>query len=232
MDWLNEHVGLVVLIATVILVILICIAISMVYSLRKKIAVQKPNFLDFYSIDFETRERYAALTIGNRSLNEVAIAELGVLNGKKSIPLTAKFKQKKNIAPDVRIVIEQRSSISFRLTEKELKDLLVPGKKGPELKTLRLYCVDLTGTLYKGKIKFVRKLLHEILNPGKAQTEHGGKVPEELLPVAPAAPEEPEAPAVSASAPEASVPVAEPAASPADPATPEAPAVIPEHEKK
>lgn len=180
MDWLNENAGLVVLIAAVITVILLVVTICMVFALKKKIAVQKPKFLGFYSTDFNTRERYAQCTIGNGSLNEIGIAQLGIKNGKVSFDLTDLYRQKKNFGADVRVMIEQRSSIGFTLTEEELKGLVVEGPKGRVLKMLRLYCVDLTGNLYKGKIKSVRKLLYELEHPGVPQTEHGGKLPPEL----------------------------------------------------
>lgn len=180
MDWLNEHIGLVVVITAVIIVLLVIVTICMLYSLRNKIAVQRPKFLNFYATDVDTRERYGQCIIGNRSLNEVGLAEIGIRNGKVSFDLTDLYKEKKNIAKDVRIVLEQRSSIQFVLTEEELTKLLVDGKNGKVLKSLYLYCVDLTGNLYKGKIRSVRRLLYEIANPLKKQTEMGGHLPPEL----------------------------------------------------
>ena len=58
-----------------------------------------------------------------------------------------------------RIVIEQRHSIDFTLTVQELYGVLIDGPKGKQLKTLRLYAIDLMGNLYQGKIGAVRKLL-------------------------------------------------------------------------
>lgn len=185
MEWLNDGVGLIVVIASAIIVLLIACVLSVLLILRNKIAVQRLNFLGFYATNAKTRERYAECTIGNRSLNEVALTELGIKNGKVSFDLTGLYKKKAKISAESRVVIEQRSSIRFSLTREELISLLIDGKKGKELKTLRLYAVDLTGTLYKGKINSVRKLLGEILS---------GAIPSVPLPAPAEEPEEKTAP--------------------------------------
>ena len=161
MKWLNDGVGLIVVISSVVIVLLIAAALALLLILHNKIAVQRLNFLGFYAADAETHKRCAECTIGNRSLNEVALN--GIKNGKVSFNLTDLYKQKNNLTPESRVVIEQRSSLRFSLTERELMGLLIDGKKGKELKTLRLYAVDLTGNLYQGKIRSVHRLLSELL---------------------------------------------------------------------
>ena len=175
MDWLNDGVGLIVVISSAIIVVLIAVVLSLLLMLRNKIAVQRLNFLGFYAADAETRKRCAECTVGNRSLNEVALSEVGIKNGKVSFNLTALYKQKNNLTPEARVVIEQRSSLRFSLTEEELMGLLIDGPKGKQLKTLRLYAVDLTGTLYEGKIRPVHRLLAELLAREKAIA--AGKAP-------------------------------------------------------
>ena len=75
MEWLNENSGIIVLIASIILVALIGVVVWLLLRLHSKIAVQRLNFLGFYSVDDSTRRRYAGLTIGNKSLNDVGITE-------------------------------------------------------------------------------------------------------------------------------------------------------------
>ena len=73
--------------------------------------------------------------------------------------------------------------------------LLIDGPKGKQLKTLRLYAVDLTGNLYKGKIKPVHKLLSELLAAEKARAEGRtvfAAAPNAAVSAAPAASEEKE----------------------------------------
>lgn len=163
MEWLNENSGIIILIASVILIALIGVVVWLLLRLHSKIAVQKLNFLGFYSIDKDKKERYAGLTIGNKSLNDVGIVELGIQNGKVNFPLTDKYKREKNMQPQTRIVLEQRSSINFRLSCDELRTLVIENGGKKILNALRLYAVDLTGTLYRGKINPVKKLLKEIL---------------------------------------------------------------------
>lgn len=169
MEWLNEHAGLLVLITAVVIIAMVAVALVALFEIRRKIAVQRLNFLGFYSTNTETREHYANLTIGNRSLNDVGIAELGLRNGKVNFPLIDLYKKKKELSADARVVIEQRSSISFSLTAFELKRVLIDGKDGKKiLKKLSLYAVDLTGNLYRGKVSAVRKLLAELLAADRA----------------------------------------------------------------
>ena len=160
MEWLNENAGLIVLIGTVLILALVAVVLYFLFDVRKKIAVQRLNFLGFYGVELETRQKYAELTIGNKSINEVALAELGIRNGKVSFDFTEIYRRKAGIAADTRIVVEQRSALHFRLSEEELKKVLVEGKNGKSvLKKLQLYAVDLTGNLYKGNIRNVRALL-------------------------------------------------------------------------
>lgn len=182
MDWLNENSGLVVLFAAIVLVILSGVTIALVKSLRDKIAVQKLNFLGIYSVDAETRESYASLTVGNKSINEIGITELGLKNGKVNFDLTDLYKAQKGLSADARIVVEQRSAINFSLNAAELLTVLVDGKNGKKvLKNLRLYAVDLTGTLYQGKVPAVKKLLAELAAAQKKGAVH---VPTVKLPQA------------------------------------------------
>lgn len=79
------------------------------------------------------------------------------------------YKQKKELSPDARVVIEQRSSISFSLTAEELRRVLIDGEEGKKiLKKLSIYAVDLTGIMYRGKVSAVRKLLAELVAADKA----------------------------------------------------------------
>ena len=169
MEWLNENAGLLIIITAVAIIALSVVIIIMLDKMIRNIAVQRLKFLGFYSADVQTREKYAELTIGNKSLNDVGLSELGIRNGKVNFDLTKIFKEKRAIAPEMRIVVEQRSSVSFTLSADELRVVLVDGKDGKKkLGTLYLYAVDLTGNLYKGRIGNVRKLLAELLAQDKA----------------------------------------------------------------
>ena len=91
------------------------------------------------------------------------MAELGIKNGKVNYDLTELYKEKKGMAADARIVIEQRSAISFTLSAEELKKVLIDGADGKKiLKGLKIYAVDLTGNLYQGRAAAVKKLLAEL----------------------------------------------------------------------
>ncbi len=163
MEWLNENSGILVLVSAVISIALLVLCVWLIYSLKSKIAVQRLNFLGFYSSDLETHENYAEITVGNKSLNDVGVAELGIKNGKVNYDLTELYKEKKGMAADARIVIEQRSAISFTLSAEELKKVLIDGADGKKiLKGLKIYAVDLTGNLYQGRAAAVKKLLAEL----------------------------------------------------------------------
>ena len=102
--------------------------------------------------------------MGNRSLREVALREIGVKNGGVAFDLTDLYRYKAGLAETAHIVVEQRAAVSFDLSVEELKSLLLDGK-GARLKKLRMYAVDLVGTVYEGAIGDVRKLLAEAMAP-------------------------------------------------------------------
>lgn len=231
--WLNENAGIVVLIFGILTIALLAVMLWLVFTLRNRFAVQRLKFVGLYATDVETRTDYAALTVGNRSVSEIAIKELGIKNGGVAFNLTALYKRKEGLDEKARIVIEQRRSIGFCLEREELWALLTDGKKGKELKTLRLYAIDLTGNVYQGRIPAVKKLLAGILAaeknaakngapasfaPKPAQTAPAVKSTAEIAPVAPAANFAQSAPVIPAPKP-AETPVM-PAEEPAMPVLP------------
>lgn len=236
--WLNENAGIVVLIFGILMIALLAVMLWLVFTLRNRFAVQRLKFVGLYATDVETRTDYAALTVGNRSVSEIAIKELGIKNGGVAFNLTALYKRKEGLDEKARIVIEQRRSIGFCLEREELWALLTDGKKGKELKTLRLYAIDLTGNVYQGRIPAVKKLLAGILAAEKNAAKNGApasfapkpaqtapapavKSTAESAPVAPAA-----KPAQSAPV----IPAPKPAETPAVPAEEPAMPVLPVNE--
>lgn len=231
--WLNENAGIVVLIFGILTIALLAVMLWLVFTLRNRFAVQRLKFVGLYATDVETRTDYAALTVGNRSVSEIAIKELGIKNGGVAFNLTALYKRKEGLDEKARIVIEQRRSIGFCLEREELWALLTDGKKGKELKTLRLYAIDLTGNVYQGRIPAVKKLLAGILAAEKNAARNGApasfapkpvetapavKSTAESAPVAPAAKPAQSAPVIPAPKP-AETPVM-PAEEPAMPVLP------------
>lgn len=177
MEWLNENSGLVALLSAIVIVALVAACLALVFNLRGKIAVQRLNFLGFYSAELDSRKNYAEIVIGNKSLNDLAISELGIKNGKMSFNLTSLYREKENLTEDARIFIRQRSAIRFRLSVDELKKVLMDGKGGKKvLRTLKVYVVDATGTLYQGRIGAVGKLLRDLMYAERG-TERGGENP-------------------------------------------------------
>ncbi len=198
MKWFNDNAGVMVLVLLIISVIAFIFIIITTLSLKNRIAVQRLKMVGFYSRDVDSRENYAEFTVGNRSLNDVGVSEIGLRNGKINLDLTALYMKKANINPGTRIVIDQRSSISFRLTEEELASVLLESPRGKKLYRLRLYVVDIPGNVYYGTMHAVRKLLAEYLRRLNAKGRavlpaSAGPDAAATLPSAP--PEEPVAPA-------------------------------------
>lgn len=233
--WLNENAGIVVLIFGILTIALLAVMLWLVFTLRNRFAVQRLKFVGLYATDVETRTDYAALTVGNRSVSEIAIKELGIKNGGVAFNLTALYKRKEGLDEKARIVIEQRRSIGFCLEREELWALLTDGKKGKELKTLRLYAIDLTGNVYQGRIPAVKKLLAGILAAEKNAARNGAPAsfapkPVETAPapaVKSSAESAPVAPAAKPAQSAPVVPVPQPAETPAVPAEEPAMPVLP-----
>lgn len=163
MDWVNANSGVIVLVMSVILIVLTAIGLWLLFYLKNKIAVQKLTFLGFYSMQLDERKSYAEFTVGNKALNDVGITEFGIRNGGVNFNITSLYRERAGLSAEQKIVIEQRSSVNFRLTAEELKKAIVVGKNGKGVvHTVRLYAVDVTGTLHQGKVGSVRKLLKEL----------------------------------------------------------------------
>lgn len=200
--WLNENAGIVVLVFGVLTLALLVTVLWLVFTLRNRFAVQRLKFVGLYATDVDDRTDYASLTIGNRSVSEIALKELGVKNGRIAFNLTALYRKKEGLDEKAHIVIEQRRSIGFRLEREELLALLVDGKRGKVLRTLRLYAIDLTGNVYEGRIPAVRKLLAQLLAGAPAKEPAPSAVPAAPL-RRPAAPvREPDAPPAPAEEPD------------------------------
>ncbi len=191
MEWLNQGVGLIALISGIVSFVLLFVTIMLLVNLRNRIAVQRLKMHGSFTTDTDSRENYAQLVVGNRSINEVGVAEIGIKNGGVCFPLTDLYRRKTEIMDSSRIVIEQRKSITFRMTEEELETVLVETPRGRRLRTLRLYVVDYTGNVYKGKIRPVRKLLREYLARVKREAKLAAKgllpAPSEEPPILPPA---------------------------------------------
>ena len=172
--WLNENAGVIVFAVGIVAIVMLGISLWILLALRSQFCVQKLKFIALYATDRVSRAQYASLTIGNRSVREVAVKEIGIKNGGVAFDLTALYRSKKGLADQAHIVIEQRASIDFSLSLDELKGLLLDGRsdgKGFRLGTLRLYAIDLMGNLYQGRIAPVKKLLADALRAQNAAGE-------------------------------------------------------------
>lgn len=163
MDWFNENAGVMTLILLIVSIIAFAFLIVVMMTLKNRIAVQRLKMVGFYSKNVASRENYAEFTVGNRSLNDVSVKEIGIKNGKINLDFTALYLQKAGLTPGTRVVIDQRSSLTFRMTEEELASVYLDTPKGKKLHRLRLYIVDLPGNVYYGNMHAVRKLLSEKL---------------------------------------------------------------------
>lgn len=163
MQWLNENAGIIVLVFGILTVALMALSVYLLIYLRNRIAIQRLSFLGLYSKALDTRQDYAELTIGNKTLNTISVAELGLKNGKVAFDLTSNYRMKAGLPEDAKIVIAQRSSIKFRLTSAELAKIAIRTPRGKlHVGAIRIYAVDITGTLYRGRVPMVRKLLKEL----------------------------------------------------------------------
>ena len=170
MKWLNENSGVVVLIFSIIIIALIALSVCLLFSLHRKIATQKLKFVGFYSVNRDTKKRYASLTIGNKSINDIIINEIGIRNGKVNFPLTDVYRRRNSLTQNARITIEQRNSLNLELHCEELRQFVLEKNGKTILQTLRIYAIDTTGTTYSGKIPTVKKLMVEMLKAEKNGT--------------------------------------------------------------
>ena len=89
MDWFNENAGVMTLILLIVSIIAFVFIIVVMMTLKNRIAVQRLKMVGFYSKDVASRENYAEFTVGNRSLNDVSVKEIGIKNGKINLDFNA-----------------------------------------------------------------------------------------------------------------------------------------------
>ncbi len=167
MDKLNEYAGLIAIISVIVLVAASAVTIFLLLSLRKKLAVQRLKFLGQFSADPDSRKMVADITVSNRSLNDITITEVGLINGKVNFNYTEVYKRQRGLNKDARIVVGQREAIRLVLSAEDLAKTLIQNAKGKViLKKVYVYAMDSTGVNYKGKVADVRKLLLQISKSG------------------------------------------------------------------
>lgn len=167
MEGLNENAGLVVLIASIVMIAILCIIVWLLVETRKKIAVQRLKFIGQFSADPDTRKMVANITVSNRSLNDITITELGLRNGKVNFNYTEVYKKQSKLSKDARVVVGQRDAIRFTLSAEELVKVLIQNTNGKiVLKKISIYAMDSTGIAYIGKASDVKKLLSELAKNG------------------------------------------------------------------
>ena len=71
--WINDNTGILLLIWGAVIAALLGIALWLLFSLRGQMGERRLRFTGLNAVDRITRSRYAALTVGNRSLREVAL---------------------------------------------------------------------------------------------------------------------------------------------------------------
>ncbi|MBE7086715.1 MAG: hypothetical protein E7369_00260 [Clostridiales bacterium] len=170
MAFLNENAGVVTLIIGIFVVAGLVATLYFLLDMRRKLAVQKVKFLGLNGVDYEGRKVFAKIVVGNKSVNDVSLVELGVKNGKVSFNLTPLYNSKKGVAIGEKIVMEQRSVVTLRLEEAELKKLFVLNKKGVKVVgQIRAYAIDSTGNLFKGRLFEVERLVKSLI-----KQENGG----------------------------------------------------------
>lgn len=172
MEWINRNAGVIVLVTAVIVIVLVALCLWLLFYLKNRIAVQRLSFLGLWSTSLETGKRYADFTVGNKSLHTVSVQEIGVKNGSVAVNLTELYREKSSLPSDAKLIVGQRNSLTFRLTEEELKKICGPTKaERAAVRTLRAYVVDVSGTQFQGKVPAVKKLLKTLLD------EEAGKAP-------------------------------------------------------
>ena len=174
--WLNENAGVIMLVFGLLTLVILAALAWAVLTLRSRLAVQRLKFTGLCAKDVVTRAEYASLIVGNRSVSEIALRELGVKDGGVAYDLTSLYRKKAGLDAGAHIVIEQRRSIALRLEREELGWLFAAGKRS-NARPLRLYAIDLTGNLYEGRIPAVGKMLSTL--PAAASKPSAPIVPAE-----------------------------------------------------
>ena len=168
MEFLNNNAGIISLIFGILAVVGVVVTLIYLLDMRKKIAVQKVKFLGLNEVDLQNRKAFAKIVVGNKSVNDMALIEFGVRNGKVSFNLTGTYNAKKGVSETERIVIEQRNTVTICLDENELQQFYTLNKKGKKVVSkIYAYAVDSTGNYFVGRLKEVERLVKALVRPNK-----------------------------------------------------------------
>lgn len=163
--FINENAGIIILIFGILILAALGVLLWLTYAVHRRFASVRLQFTGLQASDLNAGGAYAALIVGNNSVREIALQELGVRCGNVAYDLTAVYKRQQGLGEEAHVVIEQRRSIRFRLDGEALASLGAGSKKRVKL---RLYAVDLTGNVYGGRIRAVERML-AALPPASAE---------------------------------------------------------------
>ncbi len=161
LEFLNDNVGLfVLLLGVAVLVILVRITIQS-NSLTKNLVTKKFSFENLYETDKESGAKQFTLIIANKTLNDTSITDVGFMIAGQTFSYVSEFRAQNGFVSGDKATVTQRSSLRFSVSVVELELMLFKHKRHQKIKKLRAYVVDSSGFMVSAPIRRIQKVLRE-----------------------------------------------------------------------
>ena len=160
-EFLNENVGLfVLLLGAGIIGLLIRLAFQS-NSLTKNLVTKKFSFENLYETDKESGAKQFTLIIANKTLNDTSITDIGFMLAGQTFSYISEFRAQNGFVSGDKATVAQRSSLRLAISVSELEMMLFKYKRNAKIKKLRAYVVDSSGFMLSASIKRIQKVVRE-----------------------------------------------------------------------
>ena len=159
MESFQEYAPVILTVALLLVLLLLVVLLVMNRKLVKNLVTHRFSFHDLKEVDRDTGREEFSVIIANRSLNDIAIAAMGVVSGLKFFDFQRNFREQNRIAEDTKPVIPQRASIKLTIAVEELERLVFRAAAGGKLGKTAVYVIDSSGNLSKVRAKNFHKIL-------------------------------------------------------------------------
>lgn len=160
-EFLNDNVGLfVLLLGVAVIAILVRLTIQS-NSLTKNLVTKKFSFENLYETDKESGKKQFTLIIANKTLNDTSITDVGFMLAGQTFSYVNEFRSQNGFVSGDKATVTQRSALSLSISVVELELMLFKYKRSPKIKKLRAYVVDSSGFMVSAPIKRIQKVIRE-----------------------------------------------------------------------
>lgn len=154
------------LILAIIITVLLVFAVIGQNKLFKNIISNKFGMHDMEEVDVERGSKTFALIVSNRSMNDSAIASVGIVAGRDYFDFGKRYKEKNSLTDESPIVIQPRTPIKLSFDIEEVSQLIFSSFPEGKFQKIKAYVIDSAGNLFEHKAKNFEAILRKVYKSG------------------------------------------------------------------